>query len=131
MLGIDYFCAKKNVTVTDYKQKFMNHPAKIEKGREIAYASDYLKRKLLQKKLDSVYVDYDGSYQKWFVPWSKNPRPLAIVFDLPKELMTDKDEAGISEAEGEIDQVILGDLVDQTKRTISIAKQKFEAIKKC
>lgn len=139
LLGCESLATRKKIPAEIYKSKFLNHRTKIGKALEAAedlISTSYpglckasggnaSERQLLEEKLESFFVDYDGQRQVWTIPWSRDPRPLvragSMVFSL-------KSAKKLRRLEEQFDKSILSILVDIAKTANSNVRNRYKHI---
>jgi len=139
LLGCEYFDEKKKISVKgrkgDYHKRFLNHPTKMRKALEavetfIPQFKIYRKilgrdfaKELLEEKHQRMFVDYDGRFQMWKIPWSQDPRPLVKTYDRFMDL---KGAEAIRKAQEAIDKVWTERvLIIIAKTAADCARQRF------
>jgi len=133
LLACVYLAEKKKISVNDYKREFLNHKTKINealKAIEKIYIHLKINRKMLSRniakelqedKLQSIFVDYDGRFQMWDIPWSQNPHPLANTYH---EFMDLKSAEALREGQEPIDKAYTEMLIKMAKTAIYCARQR-------
>ena len=143
LLACEYLAKKKKVSKGDYKKRFLHHPTKMRKALEaVETAIPQLKMgieilglsttdKLQKEKLQGIYVDYDGRFQMWNIPWSQDPEPLAKTCEafLRAGIMNLKQVRTLREAQEPIHEGWTESVLIRIARTaMDCARQRFATV---
>jgi AbiV family abortive infection protein len=141
LLACEYLAEKKKASGEDYRKRFCNHPAKIEEALEAAETAIpqlkidrlglFTKDKLGKEKLQGIYVDYDGRFQTWSIPWSQDPEPLAKTIEpLMRAGITNlKEVKEVRKAQEGIHEVWTESvLISIAKTAMDCARQRFAMV---
>jgi len=135
LLACDYFAERKKVSSKDYK-RFLNHVAKIDKALEALEEVDIqrvgfrkavwgdIAKELHTQKIDAVFVNYNGRYRVWHIPWSQDPSPLVTTY----KFIDPETAETIRKAQEPIDELFVENLIKDVKMVICLARQKLEQI---
>lgn len=132
LLACEYLTEKKKVSVNDYQNRFLSHPAKIDKALkaleeidiQLPELSREIAKRLQKEKTQSIFVDYDGRFQMWSISWSQDSRPLVKTYDF---IDLETSEA-IREAQEPIIEAHTEMLIKMAKMAIYCARQRHEQI---
>jgi AbiV family abortive infection protein len=143
LLACEYLAKKKKVSKGDYQNRFLDHSTKMRKALEAAETAIpqlkmgieilglFTTNKLLKEKLQGMFVDYDGRFQTWNIPWSQDPEPLvktcealmrAGVMDLKRARRLRKAQEQIHEG------WIEGVLIRIARTAMDCARQRFATV---
>ena len=141
LLACDYLAERKKVSVNDYQNRFLKHQTKIDKAlkaiEEIdvqharfrnAIWGDFAKE-LRAQTLDAIFVNYDGRFRMWSIPWVRDPRPLVKVFEYGFTRLIDlKTAKRLRQATEPIDKLFTEMLINDAKMAIYRARERREKI---
>jgi AbiV family abortive infection protein len=144
LLACECLAERKKVSGEAYRKRFCNHRAKLEEALEAAETAIpqlklaremklglFTEDKLGKEKLQGLYVDYDGRFQTWSIPWSRDPEPLAKEIEpLMRAGITNlKEVKEVRKAQGAIHEVWTETvLISIAKTAMDSAKQRFATV---